>query len=74
MPKINIKKHLKVLGIKKLKPKQKEIINLILKKRDIVGILPTGYGKSICYILPFLIKKKECYCYFTINFFNERSI
>ena len=59
MPKINIKKHLKVLGIKKLKPKQKEIINLILKKRDIVGILPTGYGKSICYILPFLLKQKN---------------
>ena len=59
MPKINIKKHLKVLGIKKLKPKQKEIINLILKKRDIVGILPTGYGKSICYILPFLLKPKN---------------
>tara|TARA_B110000037_G_scaffold220390_1_gene288186 strand:- start:1302 stop:3335 length:2034 start_codon:yes stop_codon:yes gene_type:complete len=59
MPKINIKKHLVTLGIKKLKPKQKEIINLILKKKDIVGILPTGYGKSICYILPYLLKPKN---------------
>ena len=42
-----------------MKPKQKEIINLILKKKDIVGILPTGYGKSICYILPFLLKPKN---------------
>ena len=71
MPKISIKSHLKLLGIKKLKPKQKDIINLILKKKDIIGILPTGYGKSLCYILPYLIRK-ECYYNFTINFINER--
>lgn len=57
--KISIKSHLKTLGIVKLKSKQKEIINLILKKKDIIGILPTGYGKSICYILPYLLKKKN---------------
>ena len=33
MPKINIKSLLKTFGISKLKPKQKEIINLILKKK-----------------------------------------
>ena len=59
MKKISIKHHLKTLGIIKLKSKQKKIINLILKKKDIIGILPTGYGKSICYILPYLLKKKN---------------
>ena len=24
-----------------------------------MGILPTGYGKSLCYMLPFLIKNKN---------------
>jgi ATP-dependent DNA helicase RecQ len=59
MPKINIKSYLRILGLSKLKPKQKEIINLILKKKDIIGILPTGYGKSLCYMLPFLIRNKN---------------
>ena len=30
----------------------------ILDKKDTIGILATGYGKSICYQLPFLITKK----------------
>lgn len=31
---------------------QKEIIQDVLDKNDVVGILPTGSGKSICYQLP----------------------
>ena len=59
--KVKIKDILKQLNIKKLKPKQKEIINLFLKKdkRDTIAILPTGYGKSLCYVVPHLIKKKN---------------
>ena len=60
MPKkISIKEHLKILGISKLKDKQKEIINSFLRKKDTIGILPTGYGKSICYFLPYLMKNKS---------------
>lgn len=59
--KVKIKDILNQLNIKKLKPKQKEIINLFLKKekKDTIAILPTGYGKSLCYVVPYLIKKKN---------------
>jgi len=59
--KVSVTEILKKLEIKKLKPKQKEIINLFLKKekRDTLGILPTGYGKSLCYIVPHLLKGKN---------------
>jgi len=42
----------------KLKDKQEEIIKSLLDGKDVIGILATGYGKSICYQLPFLITKK----------------
>ncbi len=54
------KKLQKYFGYDHLKEKQFEIIYEILEnKRDVCGILATGYGKSICYQLPFLIKR-EC--------------
>ena len=56
---MNIKPHLEKLGYDKLKPKQVELINCFIRKEDSIGILPTGYGKSVCYILPHLIKKKN---------------
>jgi ATP-dependent DNA helicase RecQ len=44
--------------IDKLKDKQLEIIEALINKKDVVGLLPTGYGKSLTYLLPPLIKKK----------------
>ncbi len=41
-----------------LKDKQIDVINELLKGNDVVGLLPTGYGKSMCYILPPLLTKK----------------
>ncbi len=38
-----------------LKPQQKEIITSILSKKPTFGILPTGFGKSMCYLLPPLL-------------------
>ncbi len=35
-------------------PMQKAIIDAVLERRDVLGILPTGTGKSICYQLPAL--------------------
>ena len=34
----------------KLKPKQREIIGHVLTGGNVLGVLPTGYGKSLTYI------------------------
>ena len=38
-----------------------EIIEtLINDKKDVVGLLPTGFGKSMTFLMPPLITKKAC--------------
>ena len=44
--------------IKDLKDKQVEVINDLLLGNDVIGLLPTGYGKSMCYLIPPLVTKK----------------
>lgn len=57
---MNLENALDKLKIKELKPKQKRIITkLVNKKQNIIGILPTGYGKSLCYIVPHLLLGKN---------------
>lgn len=48
----------KYWNIDQLKDKQIEVINELLLGNDVVGLLPTGYGKSMCYLIPPLISKK----------------
>ena len=50
--------HLEKLGIKKLKPLQEKIINNLMNNKDVIGTLHTGFGKSICFQIPYLITKK----------------
>jgi RecQ family ATP-dependent DNA helicase len=44
--------------IQELKDKQVEVINELLLGNDVIGLLPTGYGKSMCYLIPPLVTKK----------------
>ena len=54
------------LGVERLKEKQEEAIKTFVKGRDCFVILPTGYGKTLCYVLlPYVfdrLRKKERTC------------
>ena len=45
----------KYWGYTQFRPHQEQIINCLLKGKDVMGVLPTGGGKSLCYQLPALI-------------------
>lgn len=53
---MNINQTLKqYFGYDSLRTGQRELINGILEGRDVLGIMPTGAGKSLCYQLPALM-------------------
>lgn len=55
---MNINQTLKqYFGYDSLRTGQEELINGILAGRDVLGIMPTGAGKSLCYQLPALMLK-----------------
>lgn len=57
-----VKRYLKKYWkIDSLKEKQIEVINELLLGNDVIGLLPTGYGKSLCYLLPPLVTKKTIF-------------
>ena len=43
-------------GYDSFRPKQEEIVNAALEGRDVLAILPTGGGKSVCFQVPGMMK------------------
>ncbi len=53
---MDIKEALKVyFGYDSFKPGQEEILNAIVSGKDVLAIMPTGAGKSVCYQIPALL-------------------
>ena len=42
-------------GYESFRPGQKEVIEAVVHGRDVLGVLPTGGGKSLCYQIPALL-------------------
>ena len=45
----------RVFGAAPLRPEQEQAVNAALEKRDVLVVLPTGFGKSRCYQIPALL-------------------
>ena len=53
-----VKSAAKELGYPDLKPEQLDVMETFVKGRDVFAVLPTGYGKSLCFgCLPIVFDK-----------------
>lgn len=50
----------KVWGFEKFRPLQEDIVNAVLDNKDVLALLPTGGGKSICFQVPALLREGIC--------------
>ena len=44
-----------------LKSEQKEIIQNVLERKDSIAVLPTGFGKSMCFVPLLILDKVRSY-------------
>jgi len=44
-----------------LKSEQKEIVQNVLERKDLMAVLPTGFGKSMCYVPSLNLDKVRSY-------------
>ncbi len=49
----------RLFGIEQLAEEQLELMRAILSGKDAMGLLPTGFGKSICFQLPALLNPRQ---------------
>ena len=47
-----------IFGLEEFRPAQREVISDVLGGRDVLCVMPTGAGKSLCYQLPAAISKR----------------
>ena len=45
----------KYFGYDNFRKGQREVVQALLEKKDILAIMPTGAGKSICFQIPSLL-------------------
>src|SRR5246127_3176288 len=45
-------------GVSRFRPGQRQVMEAVLAGRNVLGIMPTGAGKSLCYQLPALFLSK----------------
>src|SRR3954470_1232435 len=45
-------------GVSRFRPGQRQVMEAVLAGRNVLGIMPTGAGKSLCYQLPAMFLTK----------------
>jgi ATP-dependent DNA helicase RecQ len=54
----DLREHLEtIFGLEDFRPAQREVIEDVLAGRDVLCVMPTGAGKSLCYQLPAAVQK-----------------
>ena len=59
-----------VFGYDDFRPGQEDAVAAILRGRDVMAVMPTGAGKSICYQIPALVRHPRR---FAAHFADARS-
>jgi ATP-dependent DNA helicase RecQ len=47
----------RVFGFAEFRPGQQEILEAVFAGENILAVMPTGSGKSLCYQLPAIVRK-----------------